>query len=205
MPGYAWGISAKHCITGAKLRATVPSSPCAKCYALKGRYLFPNVREAMDRRLEAWKTEPDWVFKMAGLIGRRTKNEAPYFRWFDSGDLQSPDMLRDIFAVCELRPDILFWLPTQERGMVDEVLKDMAEPDNLIIRISLTRINGPRPNYAQNTACLLPRIYKSHWPDRVVRSTHARHYCPSPVQEGKCGDCRACWNKEITNVVYLQH
>ena len=43
MPGYAYGIPAKHCKVGAKLHK-VPGSVCADCYALKGRYMFANVQ-----------------------------------------------------------------------------------------------------------------------------------------------------------------
>ena len=35
MPSYAWGISAKKCLTGSKL-AKIPGTICNKCYALKG-------------------------------------------------------------------------------------------------------------------------------------------------------------------------
>ena len=52
MPGYAYNLPAWRCITGVKLQA-VKGSVCAGCYAMKGRYRFPNVREAMDKRLAA--------------------------------------------------------------------------------------------------------------------------------------------------------
>ena len=37
MPGYAYGLPAWECKTGAKL-VKVPGSVCAGCYALKGNY-----------------------------------------------------------------------------------------------------------------------------------------------------------------------
>ena len=40
MPTYAYSIPAKYCITGSKLRM-IANSTCSKCYALKGRYIFP--------------------------------------------------------------------------------------------------------------------------------------------------------------------
>lgn len=29
--------------------------------------------------------------------------------------------------------------------------------------------------------------------------------CPSLQQEGKCGSCRKCWDKSVTNVSYHIH
>jgi hypothetical protein len=52
MPGWAYGIPAKECQTGAKLRE-VKGSTCYNCYALKGCYVFPNVQDAQYKRLEA--------------------------------------------------------------------------------------------------------------------------------------------------------
>ena len=83
MPGPAHNLPAWRCITGVKLQK-VPGSVCAGCYAMKGRYRFRNVREALERRQQAL-TEPRWVDAMVTLI----TGEA-WFRWHDSGDIQSP-------------------------------------------------------------------------------------------------------------------
>ena len=42
MPGKAYGLPAKECNVGSRLR-DVPGSVCETCYALKGRYVFDNV------------------------------------------------------------------------------------------------------------------------------------------------------------------
>ncbi len=47
----------------------------------------------------------------------------PFFRWFDSGDLQSVEMVRDIVAVAERTPEIRHWLPTREYATVREYLR----------------------------------------------------------------------------------
>ena len=83
MPGPAYNLPAVACITGAKL-VKVPGSVCAGCYALKGRYRFPNVQAALNRRLKSLE-HPDWIRAMVVLI-----DKAPWFRWHDSGDLQGP-------------------------------------------------------------------------------------------------------------------
>ena len=59
MPGYSYNLPAIHCKTGSKL-AQIPGTTCHGCYALKGRYRFPNVMDAMMRRLGSI-TRPDWA------------------------------------------------------------------------------------------------------------------------------------------------
>ncbi len=82
MPEGSYNLPATDCITGSKL-VKIPGTVCHKCYALKFRYNFRNVRLALARRLESLQ-HPQWVLAMTVLI----KGE-PVFRWHDSGDLQS--------------------------------------------------------------------------------------------------------------------
>ena len=84
MPCFGYSIPASRCITGGKLRK-VKNSICSFCYALKGRYVFPNVLTAMEKRYQSL-THPQWVDAMTALISSKRKKD--YFRWHDSGDLQ---------------------------------------------------------------------------------------------------------------------
>ena len=113
MPGYAYNLPAIHCKTGSKL-AQVPGTTCHGCYALKGRYRFPNVMDAMMRRL-ASISRPDWSRTMAADINAR---KSRWCRWHDSGDIQSVKHLLKIFQVCRLTPDVAHWLPTREAGLL---------------------------------------------------------------------------------------
>ena len=120
MPCFAYNLPALECITGAKLRK-IAGSVCAGCYALKGHYIqyakviFP----AMYKRLESL-TNPLWIEAMAYLINNQTGKgiDPRYFRWHDSGDIQSVKHLRQIAQVCELTPTIKHWLPTREYKIV---------------------------------------------------------------------------------------
>jgi hypothetical protein len=56
-----------------------------------------------------------WVDSMVKLIS--SSGEA-YFRWHDSGDLQSLQHLLDIVRIAEQLPNVSFWLPTKEKGLV---------------------------------------------------------------------------------------
>ena len=169
MPGYAYNLPALHCKTGSKL-AQVPGTTCHGCYALKGRYRFPNVMDAMMRRL-ASISRPDWARTMAADINARRSR---FFRWHDSGDVQSVKHLLKIFQVCRLTPDVAHWLPTREAGLLSKIPQDRV-PANLTIRLSATKVDGPAPG---------------SWPLTSTVVTTGRS-CPAPDQGNACRDCRA--------------
>ena len=183
MPGPAYNLPAWACITGAKL-ALVPGTVCHGCYAMKGRYRFSNVKTALARRLEALG-HPDWIKAMTVLI----KGEK-FFRWHDSGDLQSVEHLKKIFEVCEATPDTQHWLPTQERQFLP--LPGFKIPKNLIIRLSNAK-NDTKPGNAWD-----------HW-STVVTKPRAGRICPAPKQGNTCGSCRACWSKDVKEIQYRIH
>ena len=184
MPEGSYNLPAVACQTGAKLRE-IPGTPCWGCYAFKGRYNFPNVQAALSRRLDSL-THPDWVQAMTVLITGKK-----FFRWHDSGDLQGPKHLTNIFEVCKRTPDTAHWLPTQERKLLTLLDPDIIPP-NLIIRLSNAK-NDTVPGQAW-----------SHW-STVVTKPRAGHVCPAPEQGNNCGSCRACWSKDVYEVQYKIH
>jgi len=181
MPGPAYNLPASQCITGSKL-VNVPGSVCHGCYALKGRYRFNNVKTALARRLKSLD-HPDWVRAMVVLI-----DKAPWFRWHDSGDVQGPEHIKKIFEVCKLTPGTMHWMPTREARFLKLMDPDII-PSNLIIRMSSHMINqGP----------------VTFWPWTSTVSTQAKT-CPAADQGNQCRDCRACWDRSVSNVTYPKH
>ena len=181
MPCYSINLPATECKTGAKL-AQVPGTVCYDCYALKNRYRMPVQQNAMGRRLGAL-AHPLWVQAMTALISGHK-----YFRWHDSGDLQSVQHLKNIFEVCKNTPGTSHWLPTREAGLMRLMDPDVV-PKNLIIRISATKVDGRAPGW---------------WPWTSTVSTQSKT-CPAPDQGGKCRSCRTCWSRDVQNVVYAKH
>jgi len=181
MPGWAIGIPAKECKTGAKLRL-VKNSVCEGCYALKGCYVFDIVQKAQYKRLEAIN-HPQWVQAMATLINSKKPD---VFRWHDSGDVQDVQHLEKIFEVCRLTPNKRHWMPTREAWIKDHMHK---APANLVVRFSSPMVDqGP---------------VKS-WPNTSTVSTKSRT-CPAPDNNNECGDCRACWDPLVKNIEYGKH
>ena len=111
MPGYAYNLPAWECVTGVKLQA-VAGSVCSGCYAMKGRYRFKNVKDALNRRLNSL-THPQWVEAMTVLVSHYSR-AVPFFRWHDSGDLQGAQHLKNIFEVCNATKQVQHWMPTRE-------------------------------------------------------------------------------------------
>ena len=193
MPAFGWGISAKKCVTGAKL-AKIKGTICSKCYALKGRYVFKNVFNAHEVRRKAIE-EIEWVDYMAELLTLKYKNldkSKRYHRWFDSGDIQSFGHLMKIFEVCELTPQIRHWLATREYQLINQLdVKDV--PKNLCLRVSAIKVDSKPPTFWKWTS----GVHKDKKP--IGRE------CPAYKQDGECKDCRSCWSRKVKQVSYKEH
>ena len=184
MPGPAFNLPAQACITGSKL-VKVPGSVCHGCYALKGRYRFPNVKEALQRRLAALM-DPRWVDAMVVLIDKE-----PFFRWHDSGDLQSVQHLKNIFEVCKATPKTAHWLPTRESRFL-KLMDPEVVPKNLKIVLS-DHMNDQQ-------------VAPTWWPyTSGVTTSHELVTCPASKQGNKCLDCRKCWDRNTKRVIYGKH
>jgi len=184
MPGYAYNLPAQACITGSKL-VQIPGSVCHGCYALKGRYRFRNVKDALSRRLAAIMG-PRWIEAMTVLVAHYSQ-KVPYFRWHDSGDLQSVQHLKNIFEVCNQTPQVQHWLPTREAKFLP--LTPDSIPKNLIIRLSGHKID---------------KAAASFWPWTSTVVTAGKS-CPASEQGNQCQDCRACWDRGTDNIAYGLH
>jgi hypothetical protein len=184
MPGPAFNLPASACITGAKL-VKVKGSTCSGCYALKGRYRFKNVQAALQRRLSRLH-DPRWVDAMVTLVTGQ-----PVFRWHDSGDLQGPWHLTNIFEVCKRTQDTDHWLPTREARFINLMDPDVV-PKNLKMSLSDHMDDQATP--------------PSWWPyTSGVSTKHGPVTCPASTQGNKCLDCRKCWDRNTKRVIYGKH
>jgi hypothetical protein len=191
MPCHGYSIPASRCKTGRKMRK-VANSICAICYALKGRYAFPNVQNALERRYKTIRGR-NWVRNMVAAIN--TVEKSGFFRWHDSGDLQSVSHFGKICEIARLTPQVKYWLPTREYSMVREYLdKGGAIPLNLTVRFSALMVDGAAPETLARRCGV-----------QVSGACETAFSCPASRQGNVCGDCRACWNKKTFNVTYKTH
>lgn len=193
MPGWSYGIPAKDCIVGSILRKQA-GSVCSKCYARKGMYVFPNVARAQARRLRILLASlSDWTSNFIALLSfvyRKKAKRDRYFRWHDSGDIQSPEHLNAILEICRALPHIKFWLPTKERAMVGK-LESQDVPSNLVIRVSSPMVG----QYAKPPKGLLSSTVEAG----------VGTPCYAWKRGGSCGGCRKCWDPRIENIDYSEH
>ena len=193
MPCESYSLPTEACITGARM-ALVEGSICSHCYANKGNYkLYANtIKPAQNKRLESIAS-PDWVGAMIKQIGIK----AQYFRWHDSGDIQSLNHLEKIAQIALEMPTTQFWLPTREYAIVKAFTEAHSIPRNLTVRLSAMFIDQP---------VIIPASLKGLVGASNVHANKPAHgeACIAPSQNGECRDCRKCWDKELT-ISYHAH
>jgi len=188
MPWYAYNIPASKCNVGSVLRH-VPGSVCSKCFAHKGRYVFPNVRAAMDNRHALLVADPSgWAGNMATLLARKARGDTKFFRWHDSGDLQGVWHLEALVWIAQQLPHINFWLPTKEYEIINSTHSMVRRAPNLVVRLSAPMLEQVLPIGLTSSV-----------------NSGVGFECPSKKQGNKCGDCRACWDRAVRNIDYPLH
>ena len=121
-------------------------------------------------------------------LEKLANHNSAFFRWHDSGDVLGMWHLHKIFEVCNRTPYLKHWLPTRETTVV---LKSTREtPDNLLIRHSAQKVDGPLPRRVDYMSAV---TMGDEWD------------CHAPENNNECGPCRKCWEpvKLITYPLHL--
>lgn len=193
MPGFTYSTPANACITGAEL-VKVEGSVCHGCYAMRANYKYPNVVNALSKRVSNL-THPFWVPSMVKLIFEAcSRIEQNYFRFHDSGDLQGVWHLQNIIDIANLTPNINYWLPTREYKMVKDI-NPSDIPKNLSIRLSAHMIDGKAPDVGLPTST----VSSSYTP-----ITSNSKVCQAYLNNNQCGSCRECWHHQ-GDITYRKH
>ena len=203
MPCLNFGLPAKACKVGSKLRDVV-DSVCYKCYAFRGNYTYSVIQKAQYRRL-ANLYHPQWIDAFVTLlkskIRKRTfkgkKLTTKYFRFHDSGDLQSVQHLENIAEVARQTKSIKYWLPTREYQIVqDWFAQGYNKPNNLVIRLSAHIVNGPHPTGLANRL----GVSTSGVHRKGFKLPEGVNECRAYTRKNMCGMCRMCWdpNKAVS-------
>ena len=207
MPGSTFAQDAFACKVGSKL-AKVKGSVCEACYARRIQKMRPSVNQGWtanyEKAVNLISTNPDkWVDACVFQINRLANKSGEMFhRWFDSGDLDSVKQLKAIVKVAEKTPDIAHWLPTREvKYVLDYLASGGKIPSNLNIRISSPMVDQ-KPMNIYDRGLNTSTVHTKNNNDSWVKDTWV---CPASTQGNNCGDCRACWDKDVPNVSYPKH
>src|SRR5512139_593190 len=192
MPCHSFSLPAQKCKTGGKL-AEIEGSVCHGCYARKGFYVMRHVKSPREQNFAVLPTQNWgwWVQDMTALI--KTKEKSGYFRWHDSGDLQSEAHFDAIVRIANNLPQIKFWLPTKEKAIIRRY--NGVIPENLVVRLSSAMVDQEPSKVWAFTST-------------VHSATVGHKYgveCQAYQNKGKCGKCRACWDTKVSNISYPKH
>ena len=190
MPAKSWSLQAGSTCPGSIDPFTKQPLPvCAGCYAKGGTYSFKNSKRVREENREDWK-RAEWVDDMVALLKKEK-----FFRWFDSGDVYHPALAFKIYLVMQKTPQVQHWLPTKSYNIpkIRAVLDRMKLLPNAAVRYSSPSINGEFSIEHGSTVIA--------YADDETTAT----VCGAYNRDGKCGDCRACWDKTVKVVAYPAH
>ena len=173
---------------GPQVCAAFGSEVCTHCYAAQGRFTMPSVKAVIAERLKWWRRanlrQLDEAFRKA--IGR-----AKYVRVFTSGDFSSVADVRKWTWICERNPQTRFWISTRSATRWGDAADVLAKLPNVCLRVSFGRIDDPMTSP-------WARLWQF---SKTVTTPVTCRKC----NEGSCGDCRRCWDKNEEVVEYKLH
>ncbi|MBT5607624.1 MAG: hypothetical protein HN742_37270 [Lentisphaerae bacterium] len=176
------------CELSVRMAKAAGKSPiCERCYAQKGRYVFPKVRENQRLRSQWWHdTAPvDRAVILADAIKR--EGLLRYFRCYDSGDLDL-SAIETWLVFADLLPDIKIWIPTRTWVLPEFMpgLRALNAHPRIVVRPSAVAFDDPPEEIPG-----LSGGHSAHWREPIK----AGYRCP-----GNCATCRTCWDEPELSV-----
>lgn len=191
MPGKAYNLPAlEGCPTGWKL-SQKEGTICSQCYGCRNRYRFSNVIRAQEKRMQS-VLDPQWPEAMVTLISRE---KCRHFRWHDTGDIFCSEYWDNMLEVMNRLPDYRFFLPTNERT----VLKEWVEEGGVVPENCAVRLSSVYPGKLTPVHDKIKNV-----PGILQCGVGTEGYdCPAEYHDRyECGDCRACWDRNIPVVSF---
>lgn len=187
----SWSLQALDTCPGSVSSPGVLVDACKGCYATTGNYRYPNVKAPRLENREDWQ-RIEWCDDMV-----RALDKDRFFRWFDSGDMYTLGLAEKILEVMQRTPWCSHWLPTRMHKFPKfrAVLRDMQALPNVMVRFSSDSVRGEYVKGLHGSV-IVPDA--ETLPDGVS-------LCGAYSREGKCGGCRACWNKDVAVIAYPAH
>ena len=189
MPCKSWSLEAIATCPASKGEDGELVDACKGCYATTGFYLMKDSINLREHNKEDWKRE-EWVSEMVYELRKQT-----YFRWFDSGDVAWLKLAKKIYQVCEQTPHVRHWIPTRmyKFPKFKAILDKLNELPNVRVRFSSDSIEGSFTK--EHASTIIP------YADSPIEA----FICEAYSRGGKCGECRACWHKDVPMIAYVAH
>ena len=179
---------------------------CKGCYAKKGMYRFPVVKNVREFNKEDYHRD-EWVDEMVKEVSK-----FDYFRWFDSGDIETQELAHKISQVIKKTRDTKHWLPTRSDKIQDikNILlsthyykgkrhSSISCKENVVVRRSADNIGFKQERPGVNSFVIREE-------DLFECAKRGIHLCPvtKPGSTQKsCDTCTMCYTNEP--VAYLLH
>lgn len=168
---------------------------CIACFAKSGHYRYESTKAVRQFNSQEWR-HPDFVEAMVKELLRDL-----YFRWFDSGDINHIGMARKLYLVMLYSPHCQFWLPTQTHRVAKfvPILEAMNRLPNCTVRYSSGSVMGDTLETTVPQSIIYKEVSEIPATATVCNAYHHTNSTPT------CGDCRACWDPEVSIVAYHGH
>ena len=196
-----WSLEARKSCPGSKNPDGSVVAVCQSCYATKGMYRFPVVKAVRQNNQQDYHRD-DWVGDMVKEVSKYD-----YFRWFDSGDIETPELAHKIKTVIYRTQSTKHWLPTRSDKIpkINEIIADtdskagIATRSNVAVRPSADNIglnNQERPGV--NSYVIKPE-------EIFDAKRQGIYVCPVGVNPSQksCDTCTMCYTN--AKVAYVLH
>ena len=186
----SWSLQAIETCPGSRGANGELVDACSGCYATTNLYLTGPVKAVRSVNKMDWQRE-DWVADMIEALKKQT-----HFRWFDSGDMYHIDLAEKMYQIMVATPNTKHWLPTRmyKFEKFKGILDAMQALPNVMVRFSSDSVTGEFS--AMHGSTIIPE--GAPVPAGVLQ-------CHSYTNAGKCGSCRACYDKSIPVIGYVSH
>jgi hypothetical protein len=204
MPCRSWSLPALETCPGARERNLITQAmeivdACKTCYALQGNYNFKGSKELRKFNRDEWQ-HPDFVTSMTAALIAEGNN---YFRWFDSGDVFDIRLARKIFLIMLATPSVNHWLPTRSHKIAkfQPILEAMGRLSNVVVRYSSDSVIGEKIATDKPQSIIYGELSEVPADAKICMAYHLEE----SQQTANCGECRACWSKDVSAVAYSGH
>lgn len=170
-------------------RTCPAGADCQKfCYAKKGTYNFPAVKNRYRENLDFY-LQHGMVETFKAMLAELDSFKGELVRWHSSGDCPDFEYLQLVFLVAMARPKVNFMMFTKRYDWVNNLLGFVDKPDNLTIIFSYD--DGLEDEYEN----------PFEMPIAIVSDTTSS--CGNQLHGLTCEECRVCWQLKPGEKLYF--